>query len=265
MKRTLLLFLLLSVAYFTFQSSGSGVTSGQGADRTNSPVSSGACNNCHSGGSFQSNLTIELLNANNEVVTSYVPGATYKIKFVINAIGASRFGIQSTVLKVDNGAAGTLSANTANAKVSTFSSRTYLDHKAPSTSNEFIANWIAPAAGTGKVKVYSNALAANGTGGTDGDQLVSASALEISEGNAANVMSKNIHALMVYPNPAGNMLRIQTTQLPESIEVFSMSGQKLLIEQSTRELNIAKLLPGSYLIKVTTDGETFVSKFLKSE
>jgi hypothetical protein len=265
MKRTLPLFLLLSVAYFTFQSSGSGVTSGQGADRTNSPVSSGACNNCHSGGSFQSNLTIQLLNANDQVVTSYVPGATYKIKYVINATGASRFGIQSTVLKDDNGSAGTLSANTANAKVSTLSNRTYLDHKAPSTSNEFIANWIAPASGTGKVKIYSNALAANGTGGTDGDQLVSASALEINEGSSASVMSKKIQALMVYPNPAANTLRIQSDQLPEWIEVFSMSGQKLLTEQRTHELNITYLLPGSYLIKVTTDGDTFVSKFFKSE
>jgi hypothetical protein len=78
-------------------------------------------------------------------------------------------------------------------------------------------------------------------------------------------MIKKIQALMVYPNPAANTLRIQSDQLPEWIEVFSMSGQKLLTEQRTHELNITNLLPGSYLVKVTTDGDTFVSKFFKSE
>lgn len=265
MKKSLLVFILLSCVYFMLQSSSSGVTSGQMADMTNSPVSSGSCANCHVGGSFESSMSIQLLNAADQPVTSYSPGESYKIKYVINATGASRYGIQSTVLKSDNGAAGVLTANSSNVKISTLSSRSYVDHKAPSSTNEFLVNWVAPAAGTGTVKIYSNALAANGTGSTDGDKLVSTAAVEITEGFSASILKKESDKAVLYPNPATQFIRFSGEEIPESMEVFTLSGKSVLKQFSGSELDIRQLTPGMYLVKVKTGDNTLVSRFQKSE
>lgn len=262
MIKSLPVFFLLSTLYFILMSSSSGVTNSQMADKTNSPVSSGACNNCHSGGNFASSLTVQVLDANNTPVTRYTPGSTYTIKYVVNATGANKFGIQSTVLNDDNSNAGTISAKSSNTKVVNFSNRAYLDHSAASLNNTFEATWVAPASGSGNVKIYTNALAANGNGLTDGDKLVTSEPVEMEEGFSATVLEKGTLSAVVYPNPSHQMIRVQTVDKVDRIELFSVSGESVLSAQ-TGELNIETLPSGIYMVRISAGNQTTTSRILK--
>lgn len=263
MRKSLPVFFLLSTLYFILMSSSAGVTNSQMADKTNSPVSSGACNNCHSGGNFASSLTVQVLDANNTPVTRYTPGSSYTIKYVVNAAGANKFGIQSTILTDKNTSAGTITAKSSNTQVVNFENRAYLDHAAASLNNTFEATWVAPAAETGNVKIYTNALAANGNGLTDGDKLVTSEAVEIEEGFSATVLEKGSLSAVVYPNPSHQMIRVQTSEKVDRIELFSVSGDRVLFTEQSHELNLESLPSGMYLVRISTGTEITTTRILK--
>lgn len=71
--------------------------------------------------------------------------------------------------------------------------------------------------------------------------------------------------ISVYPNPAIDVLIVQT-QLPIStIEVYSVAGTKVLAaEGNLRLLDISTLAQGNYTIKlVTLQGTTVLKRFAK--
>ncbi|MFL9844266.1 T9SS type A sorting domain-containing protein [Flavobacterium rhizosphaerae] len=80
---------------------------------------------------------------------------------------------------------------------------------------------------------------------------------ELSVGNYLNGTS-----LILYPNPAKNILIIQSDAVITSMEVTNMLGQKIMTNIDT-EIDVAELPAGSYLLKATTDRGTFQKKFIK--
>lgn len=164
--------LLLGVIVFSSSSSGYGAANDD--DKTGSPLSSGVCGGCHSGGTAAfgtATATITVLNGSTPV-TTYTPGQTYTVNLQItSSMGTPQFGGQLVALNSTNAQAGLLaSPSTANTQISTlFSTIQYLEHSSRSTTGIFTASWTAPATGTGNVTFYASGNAVNATGGTSGD------------------------------------------------------------------------------------------------
>ncbi|MDW3196908.1 MAG: S8 family serine peptidase [Cytophagales bacterium] len=74
-------------------------------------------------------------------------------------------------------------------------------------------------------------------------------------------------ALIVYPVPASTELNISTQLDGESAyTVISITGQKVmqgLIERTQSKLDISRLEPGTYLLRITDGDNNYVSRFMK--
>lgn len=239
-------------------------------DRTGSPVAGGQfCSGCHSGGSFGVSIQGQLKDAGGNVVTSYTPGEDYT--FVVqlgNTSGTPKFGFQAVALQSGNTNAGNFTPNSSNTQVTTLNNRKYGEQPAASTSNLFVLNWTAPAAGTGNVTFYAAGVACNGTNTTSGDQGIKMNALVINENLVQAVSENNIQQVSIYPNPSSDFLNI--TAENESIELYSiydLTGKQVLqnsIFTSATQIDIRSLQPGTYVLRLnTTKGTYLTSRFIK--
>lgn len=66
-----------------------------------------------------------------------------------------------------------------------------------------------------------------------------------------------------YPNPAtqGKITITSKTAAEKEVQIFNVLGKLILQQQVTRELNIANLTPGVYIVKIK-EGETSVTRKL---
>ncbi|MBB4805395.1 hypothetical protein HNP38_000667 [Chryseobacterium defluvii] len=70
-------------------------------------------------------------------------------------------------------------------------------------------------------------------------------------------------SLKIYPNPTTGIVHIKTPDRLRKVEVFSLSGQKLS-EGNSDMIDINRLVPGTYLMKVETENQkTTVHKIIK--
>lgn len=71
-------------------------------------------------------------------------------------------------------------------------------------------------------------------------------------------------SLTVYPNPAIDVITIESDVKIEQFQVFSITGQ-LMIAESTQgnAINIEALTPGIYFLRVTADSKIATSRFVK--
>ena len=68
-------------------------------------------------------------------------------------------------------------------------------------------------------------------------------------------------ALKVYPNPAADVLNIQAEGL-QRVELMDMSG-RTLIATTTPRLDLSRLTPGAYFVRVITSRDTIVKRIVK--
>ena len=71
--------------------------------------------------------------------------------------------------------------------------------------------------------------------------------------------------LNVFPNPADDMLNIQTTKGTETIKLYNTVGKLIKIinaPKTTEALNVADLAAGVYFVSATIDGETKTDKLI---
>ncbi len=66
----------------------------------------------------------------------------------------------------------------------------------------------------------------------------------------------------VYPNPVSDVLNVQSAANIESLELVSLSGERLMIATES-EINVSSLQSGSYFVKVVTDRGSVVKAFVK--
>lgn len=66
----------------------------------------------------------------------------------------------------------------------------------------------------------------------------------------------------VYPNPANDVLNIQTNETIKQVTVYNMQGRKL-IQEASSVLNITSLSSGVYLVELQTTNGTSSVKFIK--
>lgn len=77
-------------------------------------------------------------------------------------------------------------------------------------------------------------------------------------------MGMQPEAPRVYPNPVGDVLYLQNVRSGSLVSVYNVQG--LLVDQQRLvddRLNVADLRPGVYLLNVSSDGNSYQSKFIK--
>jgi Concanavalin A-like lectin/glucanases superfamily/Secretion system C-terminal sorting domain len=79
---------------------------------------------------------------------------------------------------------------------------------------------------------------------------------------------KEFH-LQIYPNPANNQIAIATdlSMYNATIQIYSANGRLMMTEFPTQEtpvIDINQLSSGMYILKIISEGDIVVSKFLKN-
>ncbi len=65
---------------------------------------------------------------------------------------------------------------------------------------------------------------------------------------------ENDNEMVVYPNPANNMVHISGMDNVQMVEVFNLQGQRVAVESgNVHEISVSGLASGMYILRVTTD------------
>jgi hypothetical protein len=189
---------------------------------------------------------VQLLD-NGNPVSSYQPNKDYTLKVTVSGSEYQRFGFQTVALDGADEQAGSLTAVSSGTRVLTLADRQYGEHTNPVASGVFELTWKAPASGKGSVKVFTAGLGAKNPTSDNGDRTAT-NELTITEATGSNIQSVNAPSLLVYPNPAENLLFFGTEMLKD-ITVMKIEGRVLMTHQAaTDKINVSALPTGLYLI-----------------
>ena len=86
------------------------------------------------------------------------------------------------------------------------------------------------------------------------------------DGIGLGTIENTIEGFGFYPNPAKDMLTLNSADTIESVEIFSIVGQQVMnqaINATSKELNVSALSTGTYLMKVIVNGQVGVYKVIK--
>jgi hypothetical protein len=165
----------ISALWFTFSGNSSGAGGGGGMTLTGAPFDNGTCANCHSGGTYGTiTPTIAVFEAGTStVVSNYVSGRNYDVRLLITASSGTpqRYGFQLVAANTSGVQAGSWSNFPAGTTGTNLSSRTYVEHTTPQSTNNFTFRWTAPAVSFGTVTFYAVGNCVNNNGGTGGDRV----------------------------------------------------------------------------------------------
>jgi hypothetical protein len=86
------------------------------------------------------------------------------------------------------------------------------------------------------------------------------------DGIGLGTEDNTIEGFGFFPNPAKDMLTLNSADTIESVEIFSIVGQQVMnqaINATSTDLNVSALSTGTYLMKVIVNGQTGVYKVIK--
>lgn len=85
--------------------------------------------------------------------------------------------------------------------------------------------------------------------------------------DATGIEEASIGKLCVYPNPATDLINVQSPSIVKSIMIFDISGKLALLQKPMTTGNIpisvSDLSKGVYLIKIETEEGSYTEKFFK--
>jgi hypothetical protein len=237
-----------------------GVAANGLGDRTGSPISSGStCAQCHGGAAFSPAIALTITDNGGGTVTNYTPGEEYNLSFTITNTNGTPvgYGMQATALQSGNTAAGTFSTPSANAQISSFSSRSYFEHITMSTSPTFTSKWTAPATNSGAVTFYFTGNAVNGNGSTSGDAPSPAASLVLNETLSTTDFDFQNNIKLVQ-NPMKEALKINFTEsyLNIDLQLFDVFGKLVFTKkyENTNTINEEiSLKTGIYFVKLKNE------------
>lgn len=243
-------FLFFSGVLFLFLSNSSGVPQAV----TRAPGESGLnCGACHSGGAFNSAITLTIKDTSGSIVTSYKPDQTYQLEVKVSGQNNPRsFGFQLVSLSDSgNKDMGNWSNLGQRVKTITLLQRKYLVQSSAKQDGIFTATWKAPSADTSNISFYYSGLAVNLNGNTNGDSPVSGK-LTLTPSSTSAQSVENPLNVVLYPNPVQDILYIAGPTILDEVIIYDLKGQKVLQQQSNLQDGIAvqHLLPGPYMIEV---------------
>ena len=243
-------FLFFSGVLFLFLSNSSGVPQAV----TRAPGESGLnCGACHSGGTFNSAITLTVKDTSGSIVTSYKPDQTYQLEVRVSGQNNPRsFGFQLVSLSDSgNKDMGNWSNLGQRVKTITLLQRKYLVQSSAKQDGIFTATWKAPSTDTSNISFYYSGLAVNLNGNTNGDSPVSGK-LTLTTGSTSAQTIENMLNITVYPNPVQDILYFTGPHIVDAVTIYDLKGQKVLQQQSNLQdgIMVQHLLPGAYLIEV---------------
>lgn len=285
MKRILLSGLSAGMVALMFSSASTGPAANGLGNRTGSQGSIPSCSGggCHGGPSTTLMTTLAVLDANNTPVTSYIPGATYKIIVggTNTASGQPQFGFQATAVRksAPSQQAGTFNA-TGNIGVRTNITPNVVEHNTKlngttvggNTAYAAQFNWVAPAAGTGIVQFFAIVNAVSGMNGADAaDRFKQLDMpVELTEAPSSSVATVKRSALSFYPNPASTELNLRLPAIHSSaaVMIIDAAGRVVSLESHSLQagkatLSTAHLTPGNYYMSVQADETVYSAPFVK--
>ena len=178
-SKNLYLILGLSFIALLFTTSGILYTGGSPGGKTGSPGDVATCTQCHAGSAMAQSGWV----TSNIPSSGYTPGTSYNITVTVTQAGINKFGFECTAEDQFGSKVGTLSI-LMGAQTQLANGNTSVTHKSNGTSGNGTKSWAfaweAPPTGTGTVTFYAAFNAANGNGGTSGDNIYTSS-LEVSE------------------------------------------------------------------------------------
>ena len=73
-----------------------------------------------------------------------------------------------------------------------------------------------------------------------------------------------VASIMVYPVPASNLISIETAVNIVSTEIYDIAAKKIFSQENSQKLlDISQLASGQYFLKIHTDSEVVVKRFIK--
>ena len=78
-----------------------------------------------------------------------------------------------------------------------------------------------------------------------------------------NINSINEEKLNIYPNPANDVLKIETEYEINEIAIYDIYGRRQVTVTPNRQIDVADLTSGVYFIKINTEKGNIVKRFIK--
>jgi len=232
---------------------------------TLAPGESGrTCNQCHSSvGSFIPQIALEVLDADSQVVTSYIPGTQYDISVKVSGTNDPKaYGFQMTsIADVDNADMGVWSNLGERVRQITLIGKKYLVQSSPKVDGVFTTKWTAPEEDKGNISFYFAGLAVNLNGSTSGDNHVTGK-LTLSPAGISSTQNMAINSTFLYPNPAKDILTISSDLKIDLLYFYNTSGQNILkVNNQNGSIDISTLPNGVYFVKsIGLDGSILSSQ-----
>jgi hypothetical protein len=215
---------------------------------------------CHGGGSYTGTVTIT------GVPDTVVANQSYSITLK-QASNSVRAGFQLTCLDNANAACGTLTAGTGSSIGSGANSRKYARQSTPKTmangSASWTFTWKAPAtASANTIKFYYTGLAANGNGGTSGDNVFTGTHTVLLKQLVANEEPTLAESIKVFPVPAASTLYFDLgVATSANLRLINLEGQQVLSTtiRSKEAVPVQSLKSGQYVAQIEI-GQQVVTK-----
>lgn len=240
-------------------------------DRTDSPVASGTCQNCHSGGTFTFTPAITIKDGNGNTVSSYMPSTTYTI--TVDDVHQQpsnppvRYGFQCVAMLPNNTNAGDFSNPGSNMQIVTGGNFKYAEHNNPDINGTFEWTWTSPAAATDTVTFYAYMNGVNNSSSTSGDRALPTTT-KIAPATGTAINNTTDVQLNIFPNPATEYVQVSISNAAAAdytARVYDMLGREWLqqtLMANNEQVNLRALPAGHYTLRIFKDGEQVTGKVL---
>lgn len=213
---------------------------------------------CHTGGNFTGTIDITGING------AIVPGTTYDITVKLSS-SCSRAGFMMTALDRANAKAGTFVAGTgSNVTTNNANQRQYVRQSAARTlsggSTTWTYKWTAPTSLTSgdSVSFYTAVLAANGNGGTSGDNALAITKTFKFDASTSVGLNGQTTSFELYPNPAKSSVNVVLGGASQgTLSLYDLQGKlvKHQLVRNNEQVDVSALQPGVYTATLRTGKE----------
>lgn len=226
-----------------------------------------SCFYCHTGSTPNTGGGSAII-VSTGLTNGYVPGQTYTINVVITNTASTKIGFETSVEETTNDTkAGTILVTDAS-RTKLTNNNNAITHQLAGTAaisgaNSWQFDWVAPVAGTGEVTFYAGFNASNANFHPLGDLIYTTSyTVQEDVSSSINTIFNN-EMISVFPNPFNNIIKINSSEVVNKIELYSVDGKLVYYSINENDINTSQLSSGVYFIHVSTEDNKFVNKLIK--
>ena len=218
---------------------------------------------CHGGGTFTGIVSIS------GIPDTVAANTTYTITLT-NMSSAIRAGFQLVCLDAANAQCGTLTAGSGSS-VENNGNKQYISHSTPKIltggNTSWTFSWKSPASlANNAITFYFATLAANGNGGTSGDNVLNSSKTVRLRTTTSNSDLKDAISVNIFPNPTKEILNIELNDTQNAhMTLTDINGRILLFKNltdKTHKIDISHLSKGYYNVQIQAAHQSVSKKIV---